>query len=526
MLDRIQKYFQKNIDISSIVVKRKTELLAYMDILVILLVFPVTPLIYIIRGDFLRTLAIGGSITIGCLLSLVFLRRGRYHLAANTTSFAAAMTIVFGIFYQHVETPTMGFSSMIYMTQAVVVFSSLFCAISWTAVLTAVFTAVHIGLFIFLNSRGQIEPDLLRTGMVVSTLSLFLTFGIALLISKLSKDALNEVREESEINEKQYVRIKELLESASSTTIDLASAADEMSAATATFSNNAQNQAASSEEITSAIEEVHSNMELQVDNVSDQFETLETLVGNMQSLSVSIERMKDMIGEAMRLSDETSSHSIKGEKTLDVMNVAMNAISDRSQQMTMVVDVINNISEQISLLSLNAAIEAARAGDAGRGFAVVADEISKLAIQTSDSLKEISQLIGSTEQEVVKGGASVKDTVDMMRNTIKNVNAISDRMRNIDQLMAEQVRLNGIVHDQSNRVKQKSEEINISTKEQQVAISEVSRSIGTINEATQSIASASEELMGTSRHLSTIAENLSEKIGIKPEQKGQADLPG
>lgn len=119
---------------------------------------------------------------------------------------------------------------------------------------------------------------------------------------------------------------------------------------------------------------------------------------------------------------------------------------------------------------------------------------------------------------------SVKDTVDLMRNTIKNVNDISEKMRKIDQLMMEQMGLNNVVHDQSSRVKEKSEEINISTKEQQLAMSEVSKSIATINEATQSIASASEELMGTSRHLSSIAEGLSEQIGLSTEKK--KDRPG
>ena len=83
-----------------------------------------------------------------------------------------------------------------------------------------------------------------------------------------------------------------------------------------------------------------------------------------------------------------------------------------SREMMGIVDIINDISEKINLLSLNAAIEAARAGDAGRGFAVVADEISKLADQTAISIKEIDRLIKVNNDEITAGGDNIDSAID------------------------------------------------------------------------------------------------------------------
>ncbi len=513
MLKKIKNCFYRPGDNDSLIVKKKIILLVYMNLAVVFLVIPVSPLVYLMRGDFLRPLILTAPPVLGCSISLILLRLSRYNLAANMTSFAATITILFGIYIQHMGHPGMGFSSMIHMTQAVIVFSALFCTRAWTSIVTLSFIAAGISLFFYLKPQGVIDISILQTGMVDNVLSVLLTYTLAMLIIKLSRDSMDSIKKESDKNIKQLSMIKDLLFSSSEISENLSVTSEEMFSATGTFSDNAQNQAASAEEITSTVEEVHATMELQMDNINDQFETFDLLLEQIEKLSLSIKNMTEMIEETLEISNETFEQSEAGEKNLDVMNRTMTAIGESSKQMNTVVDVINNISDQISLLSLNASIEAARAGDAGRGFAVVADEISKLSDQTGESLDQISRLINTTEEQVKSGVNHVSETVDVMRATIKNVTSITERISRLSLIMEDQVGLNKAVEDHSNLVKSKSDEILLSTREQLNAVSEVSRSIGMINEATQAIATTAIDLKGTASGVSGHAGKLKDKIG-------------
>ena len=100
------------------------------------------------------------------------------------------------------------------------------------------------------------------------------------------------------------------------------------------------------------------------------------------------------------LTESISDQARTGSKSLEDMNESITKISASSGEVKNIIGIINDISDKINLLSLNAAIEAARAGEAGRGFAVVADEISKLADQTAQSIKGISDLIRENDSEI------------------------------------------------------------------------------------------------------------------------------
>jgi methyl-accepting chemotaxis protein len=104
---------------------------------------------------------------------------------------------------------------------------------------------------------------------------------------------------------------------------------------------------------------------------------------------------------------------------LDLKN-NMDGISASSERIAQTINNVQTISDKINLLSLNAAIESARAGDQGAGFAVVSEEISKLASQTRQSMKEIQNLFRLNLEEVKKGNIAFSENFDSIGNMIKD----------------------------------------------------------------------------------------------------------
>jgi methyl-accepting chemotaxis protein len=286
----------------------------------------------------------------------------------------------------------------------------------------------------------------------------------------------------------------------------------EISNITDSFSQDTQNQAATVQEVTSTIEEISAAMDNVSSGAQEQLGRLKSLVNKITDLSNVINEMEKQIVNASSLTKDISSQAAQGENSLRYMSESMIKINESAQQMTNIINIINDISDRINLLSLNAAIEAARAGDAGRGFAVVADEISKLADSTATSVKEIDSLIKATEDEINKGLSNVNDVVDRISKITKGIDSMGDMVLNISSYMSKQVETNKMVDEEANKVIKKSEEIEMATREQKLAMSEVVKAVDRINELTQSISVGSEEIASNTKENAKMADILKNKV--------------
>jgi methyl-accepting chemotaxis protein len=302
--------------------------------------------------------------------------------------------------------------------------------------------------------------------------------------------------------------LRSIISSVKNISYQMASSSEEMSAGTQSLSVNAQSSAASAEEITATIEQMSAGMESIASNANKQFASVTSMILQMNELSSIIEGVSAEVQDSQKLTHDIANQAKSGENSLKEMNDSIGNIYDSSKDMSRIIAIINDISDQVNLLSLNAAIEAARAGEQGRGFAVVADEISKLADQTAASIKDIDKLINANNQEIARGKQGVEDSIGKITSIINQIGNISSKIGNIGDLMQTQLDKNYMVNEEAGRVKENAEQIRGATDEQKIAASEVVKSISTITELSQSTAAGSEQIANGSGEIAGMADAL------------------
>ena len=295
---------------------------------------------------------------------------------------------------------------------------------------------------------------------------------------------------------------------------ELAASSEQMTAVSLSFAESAQEQMASANEVTATINEIVNEMDSVTNDIDVQFDTLNNLVKRMEELSDLINNLNIDIQESMGLIKTISNTAKSGEQSLNEMDESITKIGSSSLEMTGIIEIINDISDKINLLSLNAAIEAARAGDSGRGFAVVADEVSKLADQTAQSIGEISRIITENDREISKGSERVKTTVKLITSIIDGVAAINTKISGISDKMLKQVGSKEIVTKEVQDVSEMSQGIRVATKVQKTAVSEINELIKKITQGTEAITAGAEQLSSSSEEVAGMAEGLKLKVDV------------
>lgn len=182
--------------------------------------------------------------------------------------------------------------------------------------------------------------------------------------------------------------------------------------------------------------------------------------------------MDDYVDDARNSSGLTSASVEKTREQMDRAVKAMADISTASEEIRNIIKSLNEITDETSLLSLNASIEAARAGEAGKGFAIVAENVRKLADETSKSTESIAQLIETALASIAKGTNIVNDAADSLNDITSNtesvdkiINKLNEQSKAQYELMVEIDKLSTSIFDVVNGNSAVSEECAASSSE-------------------------------------------------------------
>lgn len=193
--------------------------------------------------------------------------------------------------------------------------------------------------------------------------------------------------------------------------------------------NNTMGQiSTSAEQVSSGAEQVSSSSQALAQGATEQASSIEEISATMAEISQNAKQTAEAAEKAGEFVNEAGSHLGVSIGFVDELNVAMKNISDSSKKIGTIITTIEDIAFQINILSLNAAVEAARAGSAGKGFAVVADEVGNLASKSDKAAKATKELIESSISAVTEGGNIVNKVTEALDQTSQSAGHVTDQM--------------------------------------------------------------------------------------------------
>ena len=226
-------------------------------------------------------------------------------------------------------------------------------------------------------------------------------------------------------------------------------------------------------------------------------------------------QINELIKQAKQLSKNLSDSSEAGSAEVQKTELVINSVSEKSKQMSEVIQVIQQVASQTNLLAMNAAIEAAHAGEAGQGFSVVADEIRKLAESTQSQAKSIKDLIIEITKAIQNGSSSMQDTKAMFYKIQEEIVTQTNVVENIAQTMEIQSTGAEEILSTTNKISQNIQSVNEIIKNQANYTEEITEGIKDVVELSGKIDGSMNLSLG-------ILKDFSQSIGIVNE-KAQAN---
>lgn len=191
-------------------------------------------------------------------------------------------------------------------------------------------------------------------------------------------------------------------------------------------------------QVNEAARQVSASSQQLAAGASEQASSLEETSSALEEMAAMTRTNAENARQANGLSDQAAKAAQDGDQTMATLNQVMQGINESSDKVSKIIKVIEEISFQTNLLALNAAVEAARAGEHGKGFAVVADEVRNLAQRAADAARETTSLIEESVNRSREGTQVADDVTKALGGIVADVTKVSELISNITQASQEQ----------------------------------------------------------------------------------------
>lgn len=345
-------------------------------------------------------------------------------------------------------------------------------AFLWSFLLSVIFSAIAIAIVLFVTKVIRLLSDVIKK------------IDNADLNTAFNSEQNDEIGELLRAFDRFILSIRDTLLEVSGTTSSVVNASAEISSSTEQIAAGAQEQSSQANEVVSAVEEMTKTI---VENSKNAFETAEMTKQSKETAEQGYKVVEETLGGMRRIAGvvKRSAQSVR-------------ELGRSSDQIGEIIGVIDDIADQTNLLALNAAIEAARAGEQGRGFAVVADEVRKLAERTTRATKEIAVMIKKIQDDT---GGAVQSMDEGTREVDEGIRLADNAGEALQKIMSTSQMVTDMVA-----------QIAAASEQQSSGSEQISKNVEAIGSVTQQTASGTEHIARAAEDLNRLTEDLQELV--------------